>query len=110
MSMEKMSKFEEILKRENSSIKDERAKRISKSVANAQKALVMELEQQVMDLEDKLEAMTDLSTDNQSTTLNRIEDFNASNFVKAYHKIKMEIALAKIQLDKAQESLTQIFS
>ena len=102
--------FEKLLKRDNSAIKADRAKRIGKSAANAQRALVMNLEQEVMNLEDSLETMTDLSTDNQSTTMNRIEDFNAESFVQRYHSAHVKLAVKREELEIAIAIEASMFS
>ena len=85
MATAKKTKFEDLLKRDNKSIKADRAKRIAKSATNAQRVKVMGLEQEVMDLEEKLESMTDLSTDNKTTSINKIESFDATTFINTYH-------------------------
>ena len=110
MSTTKTSKFVSQLKRTNSKIRADRAQRIGKTVANAQSRLIMDLEETIGKKEDELEAMMDLSSDNQVTSLNVISpEFDASAFVKKINKLQTEIRLKKIELEIAQETTKEWF-
>ena len=104
------SAFVAQLKRGNSKIRTDRAVRIGNKVANAHSRMVMDLEEKVANKEDELEAMMDLSTDNQTTSLNVVSpDFDASKFVERVNILKTDIRLLKINLEIAQETTKEWF-
>lgn len=107
----KESKFVAQLKRSNSKIRVDRARRIGTMVSNSHARLVMDLEEKIAKKEDELEAMMDLSTDNQTTSLNVISpNFDAAAFVEKVNNIKVDLRLLKIKLEIAQETTKEWFS
>jgi len=104
MSKEKIT-FKEILKRSNSKIQDERAKRISKRAQGEYNSLLNALENKVMDIEDSLEAMSDISTSNVTTSANAIKgaSFDAKLFVEQRANLKRDLALATEELELLKE-------
>jgi len=111
MAVEKRSPFAVKLSRENKKVKADRANRIGASLEAAQKMKVYSLEGDVRQLEDKLDEMTDVSTDNVSTTLNVInKGFNAEHFVNVMHDTKVELALKKQELAIAEATYQEWFA
>ena len=106
-----MSRFSSRLSRDNSKVKEERAIRIGSSLEAAQKMLIYGLEEEVRTLEDKLDEMTDVSTDNVSTTLNVIsKSFDSKEFVSTMQLRKVQLALKRQELRIAQETYNEEFS
>lgn len=97
--------FKEILKRSNSKIQSERANRISKRASGEYTSLINKAENQVMDIEDSLEAMSDISTSNVSTSVNSIKGatFDAKAFVEKRANLKKILALAIEELELLKE-------
>lgn len=100
MSEVKTNSFKDILKRSNKSIQAERAVRISKRAKGAFDALLNRAEEKVMDIEDQLEAMSDISTSNVTTTVNKISGttFDAVSFVEKRAKLNLNLATSKEEL------------
>ena len=107
----KESKFIATLKRTNSKIRNDRAVRIGTKVANAQDMLIMKLEEKIMSYQDQLDAMMDLSTDNQTTSMNIVsQDFNPGQYVEKINSLKTEIELIGVELKIAKETRKDLFS
>lgn len=99
------------LKRSNSKIRSDRAVRIGNKVSNAHARMCMDLEEKVAGMEDQLEAMMDLSTDNQTTSLNVVSpNFDASEFVSKVNDLKVKIKIVKEKLEIAQETTKEWFN
>jgi hypothetical protein len=106
----KKSKFESQLMRDNKQIRADRARRIGESVTDAQTKLIMQIRGDIRKKEDELAAMTDLSTDNQNTSMNVIAaDFNPDAFVERINTLKVEINLLQIKLRIAEETQAEWF-
>ena len=103
--VEKETKFVSQLKRSNSKIRADRAIRIGNKVANSHARMCMDLEEKIASMEDELDAMMDLSTDNQVTSLNVISPkFDANEFVNKVNELKVKIRITKEKLEIAQET------
>ena len=106
----KVSRFEAQLVRTNKQIKGDRAKRINGTVADAQMVLIMGIRGKVREKENELDAMMDLSTDNQTTTMNVISPkFDAKEYVERINKLKVEIKMLSIELSIAEETYAEWF-
>lgn len=105
MSEVKANSFKEILKRSNKSIQADRATRISVRAKGAFDALVNAANERVMDIEDQLDSMSDISTSNTITTANAIKGatFDAVAFVQKRAKFRLNLALAKEELVTIKE-------
>jgi hypothetical protein len=109
-STKSVSKFAEQLSRDNSSIRDDRAKRISESVADAQDTLIRSIKDRIRKAEGELDSMLDLSSDNQTTSMNVISpSFNADTFVTRINDLKVQISLDNIKLQIALETKEEWF-
>ena len=100
----KETRFETILMRDNKSIQATRAKRIGSITANALQSKKFELEKQLAEVEDKLERQLDLSTSNVSTSINRIENWDADTFVSE----RLSLMEQKYKLEIRQKFLSEI--
>lgn len=106
----KKGKFESILTRDNKSIRADRAKRIVSSVQDAQLRLIMDIRGDIRKKEDELDSMTDLSTDNNNTSINVISpNFDASQFVERINELKKDIHLLEIKLRIAEQTQDEWF-
>lgn len=104
------NKFVGQLKRSNSKIRIDRARRIGDSVSDAQEKLLMDIKGNIRKMEDKLDTMMDLSADNRTTTNNVISsDFCADSFVREINDLKTKIRLESIKLEIAQETKEEWF-
>ena len=102
------SAFVANLQRSNSKIRDDRAVRIGNKVDRAQVKLISGIQDGIDSMTDQLEAMQDLSTDNQNTSLNVISPkFDADAFCTEINKLKTEIKLQKLELEIAEETLEE---
>jgi len=111
MAVKQKSAFAAKLARENGKVKEDRAVRISDGIAAEQQMLIYKLESEVRKLEDKLDEMTDVSTDNVSTTLNVIsKSFNPSEFVQTMHNTKVNLILKNQELTIAREVMAEWFT
>lgn len=90
-----MSNFIDQLTRSNKEIKQERAERIGKLTANQLRTELMNTQQEIMEIEDELERQLDVSTDNQSTTINRIQDWDAGEFISKRARLKLNLRRLK---------------
>ena len=105
MTDSKKVSFKDILKRSNSKIQDERAKRISKRAQNEYDSLIKSLENKIMNIEDEIDSMSDISTSNVTTSANAIKGttFDAKAFVIKRAGLLSELALAKEELEILRE-------
>ena len=100
-----LSPFAARLARDNAKVKAERAARVSSSLEAAQKMLIYGLEEQVRVIEDSLDEMVDISTDNTSTTLNVIsKNFNSKEFTATMQTRKVNLKLKQQELAIAQDT------
>lgn len=106
----KGTKFASQLRRDNSAIRADRAERIAEAVADAQAKLIMGLKDSVRKSQNELDAMMDLSADNQTTSMNVISaDFDADAFVQRINQLKTNIAVKSEELEIALETQKEWF-
>ena len=103
-----VSKFEKLLTRKGDAIIDARASRVLTAAKNAQESIVRDLVDEVNKLEDKREAMLDMSPDNRYS-LSVGKDFDAKQWTKDYHNLSIQIANKKIELEIAEENSKDLF-
>ena len=107
----KDSKFVAQLSRENKQIKIDRARRIGEACSDAQLKLVMDIKSCIRYKQNRLDELTDLSADNQSTTTNLIsKNFDADAFVREINDIKIAIANLEVELEVAEETSKEWFT
>ena len=106
----KNMKFVTLLKRDNKKIRADRALRIGKKVANAQSKMIMAIEDDISNAEDRIEAMMDLSADNKSTSMNIVSpNFSGEEFVQEFQTLNVKLKLNKEKLAIAQATLEEWF-
>lgn len=103
-----MNKFEKNLVKTNTSIKETRAKRVSFSLKIAQEELVNSLRRKVIECENVIEDLTDLSP-TQTTSLN-YKNIVDNDWVTKMQKAKVDVALLKEELRIAKETYDEWFS
>lgn len=107
----KITTFEQKLRRSNSKIRAERAGRISNSLVRAQRSFVDQLENKVDALTNKLEAMMDLSADNQTTSMNVVSpNFSADDFVADLNATEKELEMQQLRLKIAKRTTKKWFT
>ena len=102
--------FAGILSRNNDKIRDDRAGRISEACSDAAIAVVQAKKKVVRGLCNEIDAMMDLSADNQNTSLNVISpDFDADEYVGKLTQLNIDLEIAKQELDVAQVTTKKYF-
>lgn len=105
-----VTKFEQQLTRSNSQISADRARRIKEAVSDEQNKLVMDLKALIRKDENELDAMMDLSTSNENTSINVISpSFDASQFVRRINELKSRLAINEEKLAIAEDTLEEWF-
>lgn len=101
----KTTNFISILKRDNKTIRGERANRIGRAAKNAYNAAVAAKQAEIDQIDDELETMIDVSASNSTTSLNTLREFDATAFVerRASLKLKRELLLQKLDVLKQDE-------
>lgn len=101
----KITTFAEMLKRDNKSIRDERAVRVSSEAKMDFIELVNSTKRELFGYENQLDAMSDLSTSNTTTTANRIGEFtfNSKDFVQRRANLRLQKALTTQKLELLME-------
>ena len=105
-----MNKFAKQLAKSNKSIKDDRAIALAKKATFAQEEILRDFEVQEIELEEKLETLQDLSPENSLSLLPTKGTFDAKEWVKQVHTVKMELEDLKINIKVAKETLKEWFT
>ena len=103
-----MGKFNQMMLRDSDGVMNSRSERIVKIAKMGQETLVQQIEKDLMVLQDKQDAMVDLSPDNRFS-LKPGEDFNVESWVSNYQDISVSIANKKIEQKIASENLADLF-
>lgn len=104
------STFEQMLTRSNSKITADRAKRLAKSAKREYDRMVVEKEEKIDLIDDKIERMMDLSASNQTTTDNRTKDLDTARWVRDIAELEMDKELTRINLEVIQEKVGKFFN
>lgn len=104
-----MSTFTDILTRDNSKIKKDRADRLEKITKSTMDTLVSEIENEKLSIEDRLASQLDVSTDNRSTTINRVEDWDARSILEERVKLEVELEKLSVRLNAAKKVENELF-
>lgn len=105
-----MNKFISNLVKHNSSIRDERARRLAKSVEFAQTDLINNLIKRKMELEDKIESMLDFNPTSTTDLTVGNKNFNADEFVNQMYTARVELSLLKEKIKIAKEFSDEYFT
>ena len=92
MSEIKKNKMSEILMRDNSQIREDRANRIGLDLKEAHVGIILAKRAELRRLEAQKAAMTDLSASNSTFEDNAIKDIDANEFTSKYQKLCETIA------------------
>jgi len=102
--------FFEMLTRDNSQIKKDRAERLGKITESTMDNIISDIENYILEKEDELASQTDVSTSNNANTINRIQDWDAEDFLKKRIDLHVEIENLKINLKAAKNVKKNLFS
>lgn len=103
-----MGKFSKLVLRNGDQVLEGRGSRIIRSAQIAQKALCDKLEDEIIQLEDKREAMLDQSPDNRFS-LKIGEAFEASKWAAEYQMLSVAIVNKKVEHKIASENMIELF-
>ena len=104
----KNSRLFSILTRDDKTITKDRANRISTAVTTSFQKKVLDKEGEIQKMEDKRERLLDMSSSNQTTTRNAVDNLEADGFVDEICRLELEIELAERELAiicRAKENL-----
>lgn len=96
------------LNRKGDAIIDARVARLLKAAKGSHETLVKKLDNEVDQLEDKMERMLDQSPDNRYS-LQVGKEFDAEAFTKEYQNLSVALANKKVELDIAETNFTFLF-
>lgn len=95
----KKTKIFEILTRDSDTISKERAERIATAVDTSFQKKVLDCKGAIQKLEDQREKLLDMSSSNETTTRNAVDDLAADGFVDKICELDLEIFLAERELE-----------
>lgn len=104
-----MNKFAKTLAASNAEIKETRAKALSDSTVLEVESFIQNLKREKLQLNNKLNNLTDLAPDNTYSLRPGSTDFNPSAWVKELHKTRMDIKLKSIELEEAEAIYNEWF-
>ena len=93
----------------NTGLKENRSRQLAKSVEFAQKALVTNLENEVNNLEMKLDKLTDLGPDS-TTSLRPGQEIDANKWVADFQETSIALDVKKVELKIAKATLITFFT
>jgi hypothetical protein len=107
VSTPKVETFASILKRESGKIKADRALRISAAAHMDHTDLINAKIKEKFSIQNELEAMSDLSTSNHTTTVNRIEGvtFDSAGFVNRRASLRLKLVIVEQELKVLQDDI-----
>lgn len=97
-----MSKFAKMLSADSSATLGTRAKNLADSAVLEVESFIANLRKEKLQLNTKLNDLTDLAPENTYSLRPGSKDFNAAKWVAELHKTKMDIALKEVELKEAQ--------
>jgi len=109
MANAKTNKFVKILTRDNSLVQKARAERLGSITESEMNALVTDLETKKLTIEDKLDSQLDVTTQNDLTSMNAIQEWDAKSFVKNRVEWKVELKNIELNLEAALEVQSELF-
>lgn len=98
-----MNKLERMLSADNKAVLSARAKTAMEDIAAESTAFIAQLEKEKRESIKRLNALTDIGPD-ESTSLRVVdESFDAAQWIKQIHALKMDIRLKEIEIKVAKE-------
>lgn len=105
-----MSKFAKMLSADSSTTLGNRAKNLADSAVLEVESFIANLRKEKLQLNSKLNDLTDLAPENTYSLRPGSANFNAANWVRELHQTKMELSLKEIELAEAQAIYDEWFS
>ena len=105
--MKETSKLKAILSRGVKDITETRAGRVAKSCFNSYQKRVMELETRIDDIDDKIEALEDLSANPEWNQDSKLTSFDGGNWVSQLEELHVERELINIRLVALKKNVGQ---
>lgn len=105
-----MNKFQKMIITSNSKIKEFRGNIIATKVERSHKKVVDKLKDEVLDLQDKLNSLSDIYPDSELTLRVTSKDFNPDTWAAELQEVKLALALKEQELELAEETTKEFFS
>ena len=105
-----MSKFAKMLSADSNATLGTRAKNLADSAVLEVESFIANLRKEKLQLNTKLNDLTDLAPENTYSLRPGSKDFNAAKWVAELHKTKMDIALKDVELKEAQAIYDEWFA
>jgi hypothetical protein len=105
-----VNKFAKNLSASNADIKTTRAQSLADETVLEVETFVQTLKKEKLQLQNKLNNLTDLAPDNTYSLRPGSKDFNASKWVKELHSTKMDLKLKIIELEEAEAIYKEWFA
>jgi len=105
-----MSKFAKMLSADSSATLGNRAKNLADSAVLEVESFIANLRKEKLQLNSKLNDLTDLAPENTYSLRPGSADFNPAKWVRELHQTRMDIALKEVELAEAQAIYDEWFS
>lgn len=105
-----MSKFAQMLSADSSATLGNRAKNLADAAVLEVESFIANLRKEKLQLNSKLNDLTDLAPENTYSLRPGGADFNAAKWVAELHRTKMDLALKEVQLVEAQSIYDEWFA
>lgn len=105
-----MNKFASVLSASKSDILGNRAKNLAEEATIEVESFVGNLRKELCQLKSKLNDLTDLAPENTYSLRPGSKNFNAAEWVKELHSIKMAITVKELELQEAQDIYDEWFA
>ena len=105
-----MSKFVSMLSADSDSTLSKRAKNLAESAIIEVETFIQNLRKEKLQLNGKLNDLTDLAPENTYDLRPGGKNFDASKWVAELHKVRMDLALKDIELQEAQAIYDEWFA
>ena len=104
-----VNKFTKNLSQSHKDIRGKKAQLIADDAKDAQENLVRTLKQEYRDLERTLVNLDDIYPENVTSLSVTKLGFDAKEWVKEMHENKLALALKKVEVDTAEDTLREYF-
>lgn len=105
-----MSKFANMLSADSSATLGNRAKNLADSAVLEVESFIANLRKEKLQLNSKLNDLTDLAPENTYSLRPGSADFNPAKWVRELHQTRMDIALKEVELAEAQAIYDEWFA
>jgi uncharacterized protein YdcH (DUF465 family) len=104
-----MNKFVQTLSASDASIKESRARILSEQTEIEASTMVQNLKKEKLQLQSKINQMTDLAPETTDSLRPGAKDFDAAKWIKGLHTFKMQLKLKQIELEEAEAIYAEWF-